>query len=436
MFWNPLTHLAEATMEITTYGIELMYSITPGFPKPAAGHSKMSQPSMRSIIYRHFHRLLFGDPERKEQKRVEEAAREAWNEAHPWPKSLEDFPRDQSKPYCGQPVPKEALLEGVEPGGRFLLEWHETWRIVLVGNGRDVLVFPVLFVTELETGEVIYDEEDRRAEDWPGDPGKRMAPTIKIHERLEDGGERSERVVKFLGSSPSCYRIENLLSNGSVEEVSSRSKQSDTALALHQRWALQYLSACRYIHDKGIVINAPPGECTFLRSDLSLVVAGFVDASCREFGILAGFWEKSGTVCSPFSPHDAPRGSDAYAYRNSKTDLFAWACWAYELMTDGRNPLLPPDKEEGKISPQEMRARENAVQKGLFKHWPILPEDQLGPCLVKAWKGEYEGADDGFREVKAVLERHGRIFVAGEDDEFEGFDWEAEFSPFREDEQG
>jgi hypothetical protein len=183
------------------------------------------------------------------------------------------------------------------------------------------------------------------------------------------------------------------------------------------------------------VINAPPGECTWLWSDLSLVIAGFVDASCREFGIFAGFWENSGTVCSPFSPHDAPRGSDAYEYVNPNTDLFAWACWVYGLMTDGRNPLLPPDKEEGKISPQEMRARGEAVQKGLFKHWPILPEDQSGPCLVKAWMGEYETSDDAFREVKAILERHGRIFVADEDEEFEGFDWEAEFGLVRQDKQ-
>jgi hypothetical protein len=245
--------------------------------------------SVLSITYRHFHRLFFGDPERAERRRVEDAARDAWNEAHPWPKTLEDFLWDQSQPYCGQPVPKEALFEGVEPGRGFLHEWHEVWRIILAENGRDILVFPLLFVTELETGEVIYDEEDRRAEDWPGDPGRKLAQTIKIHERLEDGGASCNRVVKFLGSSAACYRIENLLSNGSAEEVSGRARQSDTALALHQRWALQYLSACRYIHDKGIVINAPPGECTWLRSDLSLVIAGFVDASCREFGILAGF---------------------------------------------------------------------------------------------------------------------------------------------------
>jgi hypothetical protein len=324
--------------------------------------------------------------------------------------------------------PKEALLGGVEPGSDFLHDWHEKWHIVLAENGRDALVFSVLFVTELDTGEVIYDEDDRRAEDWPGNPGQRLAETIKIHGRLEDRGENCKRVVKFLGSSPSCYRIENLLSNGSCDEVSSRSKQPDKILALHQRWALQYLSACRYIHNKGIVINAPPDECTWLRSDLSLVVAGFVDASCFELGILAGSWDDSTTGCSPFSPSQASWGSDEYDHGQPKTDLFAWACWVYGLMTDGGNPFLPPTKSRSDVSWQEVRAREDAVQKGLFKHWPILPEGQLGPCLVKAWQGEYESADDAFREVKAMLGRCGRIFTKDEDDELESFDWDAEFS--------
>jgi hypothetical protein len=211
---------------------------TPDSLNLADDHAKMNQPSMLSIIGRHFYRLVFGDPEREEQRRAEEAARIAWSEAHPWPKSLEDFPWDLSKPYGGQPVPKEALLESVEPNGKFLHDWHEGWQMVLAENRCDVLVFSVLFVTELETGEVIYDEDDRRAENWPGGPGRRLAETIRIHERLEDGGERCKRVMGFLGSAPSCYRIENLLPNGFCHEVASRSNQPDKMLALHQRWAL------------------------------------------------------------------------------------------------------------------------------------------------------------------------------------------------------
>lgn len=388
---------------------------------------------MLRIIGRHMYRLWYGDPEREAQYRAERAAQQAYREAHPWPTSLEDFPLARSKPYGGQPVPKEALFEGVEPDGGWLWDWHERWQIVLAKNGRDALVFSVLFVTELDTGEVIYDEDDRRAEDHPGNPGQRLAETIKIHERLEggDSSERCKRVVKFLGSSPSCYRIENLLPNGSCHEISSSSQVPGKRLALHQRWALQYLSACRYTHEKGIVINAPADECTWIRSDLSLVVAGFVDASCSELGIRAGSWDDGFTAYSPFSPHEGDPQSQAYDYGQPRTDLFNWACWVYQLMTDGQNPFLPLTKEKAEVSRQEMMAREEAVQKGLFKHWPMLPNDHLGPCLIKAWKGEYESADDAFRDVKAMLEGCGRVFARDEDDEMEGFDWGAEFGPAR-----
>jgi hypothetical protein len=78
-----------------------------------------------------------------------------------------------------------------------------------------------------------------------------------------------------------------------------------------------------------------------------------------------------------------------------------------------------------------MSARERTVQDGLFKYWPILSEDQLGPCLVEAWKGEYETADEAFQDVRAMLERHGRTFAEHEEDEIEGFGWEAEFGSVR-----
>jgi len=387
---------------------------------------------MLSIIGGYFYRLWYGDPEREEQYRAQRAAQEAWEEAHPWPTTLEDFDIDWTKPYSGQPVPKEALSQGVEPGGGFLADWHERWQIVLAENGRDALVFSDLFVTELDTGKVVYDETDRHAEEFLDGPGQRLAETVRIHERLEDGGEKCKRVVKFLGSSPSCYRIENLLPNGSCYETLGSGQVPGKNLALHQRWALHYLSACRYIHGKGIVINAPPGECIWLRSDLSLAVAGFVDASCPDLEIRVGSWDDGLTGCSPFSPCEAGVESHAYKYGQPKTDLFNWACWVYELMTDGQNPFLPPAKARVEVSRQEMRAREKAVRKGLFKHWPILPNDQLGPCLVKAWKGEYESAGDAFRDVKAMLGSCGRVFAKDEEDEMEGFDWKAEFGRAKE----
>lgn len=138
-------------------------------------------------------------------------------------------------------------------------------------------------LAETSTGDVIYDEDDRRAEEL--DSAQRLADTISIHVRLEDGANECRRVVKFLGSSPSSYRIEYLHANPRTIETSDAEFDPDVVLALHQRWALQCLAACRYIHAKGIIINASLGECTWLRSDLSLVIAGLVAASCPELEI-------------------------------------------------------------------------------------------------------------------------------------------------------
>jgi hypothetical protein len=179
------------------------------------------------------------------------------------------------------------------------------------------------------------------------------------------------------------------------------------------------------------MINAPPGECSWLRPDLSLAVAGFVDASCLQLQIRAGSWETSATVESPFCPDQATWGSDAYDYGQPKTDIFNWACWVYRLMTDDRNPLLPPGKHQIEVSQHEMRAREEAVRKGWFKHWPILSNDQFGPCLIKAWKGEYDSAGDAFQDVRAILKACGRVFAEDEEDELVGFDWATEFGPVK-----
>jgi hypothetical protein len=98
-------------------------------------------------------------------------------------------------------------------------------------------------------------------------------------------------------------------------------------------------------------------------------------------------------------------------------------------MTKRKSPILLPEKEVLDIEERRKRERaaEEAVERGMFDDWPVLPEDQLGSCLIKAWKGEYETADEAFQDVRAMLERQGRVFATEEEDEFEGFDWKAEF---------
>jgi hypothetical protein len=361
-----------------------------------------------------------------------EAERAEYEAAHPkkYPTVNIDFERSPWKPYGGVPVPKETLLEGVQPDSGFLDDWREDWYVVPADNGRDALVFSTLFVAETSTGDVIYDEESRRAEYL--DSARRLTDTIKVHERLESG-ERCKRVVEFRGSSPACYRIEKPRLSISWWEVPQKIKNNDAVLALHQRWALQYLSACRHVHAKGVVINAPPGECIWLRQDLSLVAVAFVAASCRELDVKAGHWEDDCTSYSPFRLGDSLKFEPPYGVSECgqrKTDLFNWACWVHQMMTTRWNPLVPPEiagtDALSYMRSGEGRARESAAREGTFDNWPILEEAKLGCCLVKAWKGQYETAEDALRDVREVLERFGRILATDPDDEIDGFDWEAE----------
>ena len=98
-------------------------------------------------------------------------------------------------------------------------------------------------------------------------------------------------------------------------------------------------------------------------------------------------------------------------------------------MTKRKSLVLLPEKEELDIEERRKRERaaEETVERGMFDDWPVLPEEQLGPCLIKAWKGEYETADEALQDVRAMLERQGRVFATEEEDEFEGSDWKAEF---------
>jgi hypothetical protein len=197
----------------------------------------------------------------------------------------------------------------------------------------------------------------------------------------------------------------------------------DALLALHQRWALQYLAACRHTHAKGVVIISAPAECTWLRPDFSLVVVSLIAASCREIGVAAGDWSgyNSYPTPSPFGPGQSRNIDPPYGVAECgqpKTDLFYWACWVHELMTKRKSPVRPPAK--GELDVEERRERawavEKAMEHGLFDDWPVLPGDQLGPCLVKAWKGEYETADEALQDVRAMLECQGRSLATDEED--------------------
>lgn len=59
-----------------------------------------------------------------------------------------------------------------------------------------------------------------------------------------------------------------------------------------------------HYHKSTAQINAPQGSCIWLRLDLSLVVAAFVAASCRELDIPTRNLGIANAILSPFGPLD------------------------------------------------------------------------------------------------------------------------------------
>lgn len=356
----------------------------------------------------------------------------------PLPVPGHDWPSNLPKPYGGRAVPGAVLYE---PNAEFLDDWCEEWIVAPAstgdGDGGEAVVFHESFEAERESGSVDYEEDARRD---PRVPVQRLADTVAIHRLLEeghadgDGGDQyCKRIVRFRGSTLSHYRIER--PPGAIFSFTVPHKKDEVVLALYQRWALQFLSACRYIHAKGIVLNAPVDECTWLRSDFSLIVAGFTAASCQALDIPAGDWADSVTYLCPFGPADSrstepPFGVDECG--EARSDLFNWACWVHGLMRGGKSPVEDVAGQRKYGSPlldddEEERARERAVREGRFEDWPVLREEEFGSCLVKAWKGEYESAGEALRDVRQVLEGCGKVSVEGEDGEIGGFDWGKEF---------
>ena len=116
---------------------------------------------------------------------------------------------------------------------------------------------------------------------------------------------------------------------------------------------------------------------------------------------------------------------------SSKTDLFNWACWVYGLMTGRQHPLVPfgvaADDAGVYLISEEGQARQRAARKRASRDWPMLRNEQLGLCIVRAWKGEYESAQDALQNARSGLLDFGRELMVDVDDEIARIDWKTEF---------
>jgi hypothetical protein len=320
-------------------------------------------------------------------------------------------------PYGGRPVPRGA---DTSPTAQIVEEWFEEYNIVPADDGESVLVFSEYYLEESDDGSVVFDEEERAI--FEDERHLRFYDIIKIYQRLHDRGsseQKNSRIARFLGATAAAYRLEKP-SPGLFPATIPGVDESDAFLALCQRWAMQYLSACRFAHDAGVIIAASPDYICWLRPDFSLCVAGFVTASCRDLNIDA-HWQPGGIDMRDICPYGIPDVGEQCG--QPKLDLFHWATWMYSLMND-----WTPLSEHFNSRHGDLSAVGETIRDGTFDDWPILESKKLGPCLIKAWKGEYGSAEEALQDVRNTLEACGRTLATVMDDEVDGFDWATIFS--------
>jgi hypothetical protein len=129
---------------------------------------------------------------------------------------------------------------------------------------------------------------------------------------------------------------------------------------------------------------------------------GELDDIC-PYGVLEAYGCKPPLTAKPFG--------------QPKLDLFHRATWMYALMND-----WTPLSDHLKSRYDDLGAIEKTIHDRTFDDWPALESKKLGPCLIKAWKGEYESAAEALQDVRDTLEAYGRTLATDVDDEIDGFD--------------
>ncbi|KAB8257038.1 hypothetical protein BDV32DRAFT_160763 [Aspergillus pseudonomiae] len=169
----------------------------------------------------------------------------------------------------------------------------------------------------------------------------------------------------------------------------------------------------------------------WIRDDLSIALSGFVNAT-----IPTDEW--------PYSPDGTRYEEEIYYPTNPesghpelspKIDLSDWATFVWQLMRKDASshrakrwamPTNPLDPTE---LPGEVNVWEYHKQRLKEGKLQLLEEARLGPMLVKAWKGQYENAQEILQEIRLYLQQIG-VQIDGEDEVLleDGRKWEDVFT--------
>ncbi|THX31224.1 hypothetical protein D6C90_07753 [Aureobasidium pullulans] len=299
-------------------------------------------------------------------------------------------------------------------------DFNEEYYILPANDGHTALLFPSTFLSEQADGTVIFGET--RVDD--DDPRERLDAVVQIYDVLSGHDTFHPRIVKYLGTTNSGYRLERLShSSIGLDLQCPYSHHNDVVLALYQRWALQMLSALDHLHQKNIFLNNV-GNNLWLRVDYSIAIANMTSAGCTE-PLIPG-------RKSPPMVLESPWAADADDPGSVKNDLFDCASWTFALMTGNKDPLLMHMGIEGHVTSGTEDFDKHIslchdVSLGNFDAWPQLDEKLLGSVILKAWRGEYESAGQAIQEAKDAIRACGHELSKEHGDEIVTYDWQQEF---------
>ncbi|CAN9280107.1 unnamed protein product [Alternaria alternata] len=216
-----------------------------------------------------------------------------------------------------------------------------------------------------------------------------------------------------------------------VQETPSR--EDKIMLALYYRWALQALSALSFFHSRSVYLTFFSSRNVWLRSDFSLAITGFISVEGPELDAdaLRDAWKQSkrderqerdyqafvaGRTQEP-EPSDEESNEDSEEIPEGFSESWNEGEWAGDgnaLFYDDYFNIKYPREAEAPwkrdidwspfSSPGGRPTEEAADWRDQLQ---VLEQARLGSVLLKAWKGEYESAEQAAEDIRKIAEEVG-----------------------------
>jgi serine/threonine protein kinase len=227
-----------------------------------------------------------------------------------------------------------------------------------------------------------YDDDDSpQAYWWEDSNTKHLFKTCIAYETL---GDNHPRLLHYLSrdpwtglpmfTKPTGPSLEKFIEDNNLAMYPPELKQNFIQLSpefqpLILNWALQLLSALKFIHSHKILYGTLGNQNCWLSSDLSLLLTGFMDAEFRDgYGY---------------------RGSSSVPNVSVRSDVYGWALFVYRLMTNNHHDW--PEVRDFPMSGTRSVPRE-------------LP---AGDVLRKCYTQQYEDVEQVLADFQAAIMEKG-----------------------------